>query len=250
MKSARQIGAFFDLDGTLLQPPSLEWRFIGWLAAHDHLDGENLARWLSHLARTIWHDPHGATFGNKTYLAGLRESLVADWESSPTFASLALRAGGLERIAWHFGQGHRVFLVSGTLDPLARATAQRISKEIEVRATPLHCQNGRWTGQLAGEHMRGEAKARAVRKLALQHEIDLSKSYAYGNGMADLPMLEAVGRPVAVNPCVGLERIATGDVNSGGRKMPPFGWRVAFWKNSTLSFKTLSQQRLYPGELQ
>jgi hypothetical protein len=39
MNSPQNVGAFFDLDGTLLPPPSLEWRFIGYLLERDQISG-------------------------------------------------------------------------------------------------------------------------------------------------------------------------------------------------------------------
>jgi HAD superfamily hydrolase (TIGR01490 family) len=227
-----QIAAFFDLDGTLLPSPSLEWRFIAWLAARDAIDGGHLAGWLGHFVRNIWHDPYAATFENKRYLGGLRESLAADWEGSLGPDSLRFFAFGAERIAWHQTQRHRVFLVSGMLAPLARAAARRLPGPIEACASELATRDGRWTGRLAGEHMRGEAKARAIRGLAARHALDLGESYAYGNALADLPMLEAVGHPVAVNPEVGLERIACSEGDIGNRSGAPRDWRVCKWKTT------------------
>jgi HAD superfamily hydrolase (TIGR01490 family) len=235
MTPLEQIAAFFDLDGTLLPSPSLEWRFIAWLAARDAIDGGHLAGWLGHFARNIWHDPYAATFENKRYLAGLRESLAADWVGSLESDSLRFFAFGAERIAWHQAQGHRVFLVSGTLGPLARAAAHRLPGPIEVCASELEAREGRWTGRLAGEHMRGEAKARAIHRLAAHHALDLGECYAYGNALADLPMLEAVGHPVAVNPEVGLERIACSEGDIGNRGGVPRNWRVCKWKTTELS---------------
>jgi alcohol-forming fatty acyl-CoA reductase len=223
MSAGEKIGAFFDLDGTLLPPPSLEWRFVGWLIARDEIGGRDVARWLGRFAKTILRDPRGAILANKMYLAGLRESLAADWEDSPAAGSLPLFAGGIERIGWHLARGHRVFFASGTLGPLARAVARRFSSQIEVRATELESSGGLWTGRVAGEHLSGEAKARAVRALAARHGLDLGESYAYGNCLADLAMLESVGRPIAVNPSMGLERIACSDSD-------PRRWQVCRWK--------------------
>jgi alcohol-forming fatty acyl-CoA reductase len=240
MTPPEQIAAFFDLDGTLLPSPSLEWRFIAWLPARDAIDGNHLAAWLGYFARNIWHDPYAATFENKHYLAGLRESLAADWEGSLGSDSLRFFAFGAERIEWHQAQGHSVFLVSGTLGPLARAAARRLPGAIEACASELEARAGHWTGRLAGEHLRGESKAHAIRRLAARHALDLGESYAYGNALADLPMLEAVGHPVAVNPEVGLERIACSEGDIGYRGGVPRDWRVCKWKTA----KPSRQQRL------
>ena len=232
MAPPAQIAAFFDLDGTLLPSPSLEWRFIAWLAARDAIDGGHLARWLAQFARHIWHDPYAATFENKFYLSGLRESLAAAWEDSLAPESLLCFSSGSDRISWHHEQGHRVFFVSGALGPLARAAARRLPGTIEACATELEACDGRWTGRLAGEHLRGEAKARALRRLAARYDLDLAESYAYGNCLADLPMLEAVGHPVAVNPEIGLERIASSEDEIRNRGGAPRDWRVCKWKTT------------------
>src|SRR3990172_6982469 len=55
-------------------------------------------------------------------------------------------------------------------------------------------------GGLGGEVIHGEAKARAVEELAGRWDIDLGESYAYSDSINDLPLLELVGHPQAVNP--------------------------------------------------
>jgi HAD superfamily hydrolase (TIGR01490 family) len=208
-----KIGAFFDIDGTLLPAPSLEWRFAGYLLARDEIRGASIIRWLAHGATKLLRNPHAALIANKWYLQHLRETIVADWENSlaadSTAAdSLPFFAEGIERISWHLAQRHRVFLVSGTLGPLARAVAKRFRGAVGVCATELEVRDGCWTGSLAGEHLSGTAKTRAIRNLARKHDLYLACSYAYGDRLADAPMLEAVGHPVAVNPTKRLARLA------------------------------------------
>jgi len=200
MNSAARIGAFFDLDGSLLGPPSLEWRFIGYLLARDQIRSRNLARWLGHCAENILRSPLAAIEGNKRYLTGLQESLVADWSNPHAACDLPFFPQGLARMAWHHAQQHQIFLVTGTLAPLARAIASQFPCPVEIIATELQARDRHWTGQLAGNHMSGELKARTLRSLAAQRNLALAHSFAYGNQMADLPMLQAGGHPVAVNP--------------------------------------------------
>jgi len=230
---AEMTGAFFDLDRTLLPPRSLEWRFIGYLLERDQISSVQVGRWLTRLAGSFWRDPHGATAGNKSYLGGLREALVEEWEKSlgPEFfcgGALAFFDEGVQRIAWHGAQSHRVFLVSGTLAPLARVAARNlaelVSAKIEVCATELQIAPGRprtWDGRIAGGHMSGGAKWCALRMLAARHGLDLSRSYAYGNSTGDRPMLEAVGHGIAVNPTRFLARVA--------RKR---GWETCVWEKT------------------
>ncbi len=230
MSPSTKIGAFFDLDGTLLPAPSLEWRFISYLLAHDELSGANIARWFARLLNTILRDPAEAVEGNKSYLAGLRESLVADWGDSLTPDSLPFFAGGLERLHWHLARQHHVYFVSGTLEPLIRIVTRLLPESIEICASKLEICEGNWTGFLAGEHMRGEAKARAIRAVSAEHDLDLARSFAYGDAITDLPMLDAVGHPVAVNPSLRLERVAQ-----------LRGWPIQNWRK--LQGATLGEQR-------
>jgi phosphoserine phosphatase len=121
------------------------------------------------------------------------------------------------RVAWHAHQGHAIMLVSGTLEPLAQAAAlalllrlglRGIFARIGVCATRLETAFGKWTGRIVGEAMFGEAKERAVRRIAAEAELDLQSCYAYGNSASDRWMLGAVGKPVAVNPSDDLARAA------------------------------------------
>lgn len=68
--------------------------------------------------------------------------------------------------------------------------------------------DGVYTGELAEPFCYGEGKALAIRKVAEERGYDLRLSYAYTDSAGDLPMLEIVGHPVAVNPDRTLESIA------------------------------------------
>lgn len=235
------IGAFFDLDSTILPAPSLEWRFVGFLLERNQLKTAHATTWLVHFAKNILLHPSEATEANKRYLAGLRESLARDWALA-AFAASELAGEpvffpeAIARILWHQSRDHRVCIVSGTLAVLAREILEELPAPIHMIATELETVDGSpartegcetvWTGELTGEHMTGRAKARAVRQFAARHSLDLSSCYAYGDRDADVPMLECVGNPVAVNPKNRLDRRAR-------RK----GWQSVFWdlKNQTSS---------------
>ncbi len=67
--------------------------------------------------------------------------------------------------------------------------------------------DGRYTGELE-QYAYGAEKARLIEELAARDGVNLAASYAYSDSATDVPMLEAVGHPVAVNPDRGLRRIA------------------------------------------
>jgi HAD superfamily phosphoserine phosphatase-like hydrolase len=235
----QNIAAFFDLDGTLLPAPSLEWRFIGYLLERDEISSAQVIAWLAHCAKTIPRNPQEAIAGNKYYLAGIQTSLANDWESSLQRASahegsLPLFAQALRQIAWHHALGHQIFLITGTLAPLAQIAAKRIAAQIqapiEVQATQLEvnrqgwryswlCSSEKWTGGRTSPHMSNKAKAEALKTIAATHNLDLTRSYAYGNAASDVPMLEAVAQPQAVNPTNDLAKAAK------KRKWPILNWR-------------------------
>jgi alcohol-forming fatty acyl-CoA reductase len=239
------VGAFFDLDGTLLAAPSLEWRFVGYLLERDEISGAHAGRWLVRFAESFWRDLHGATDGNKQHLCGISEALVDEWERSLTLEScrgdaLAFFIEALQRIVWHRAQGHRLFIVSGTLAPLASVAARRlsalVSAEIEVRATELDATPGAeriWNGRIAGEHMSGGAKMRTVAELAARYGIDLARSYAYGDSFGDLQMLEGVGHGIAVNPTRQLAREAL-----------RCGWQMCAWEKAASEISHVAVRRL------
>ena len=99
--------------------------------------------------------------------------------------------------------------------------------EVGVCATELEVAAGAariWNGRIAGEHMSGSAKLRAVRGLAARYGIDLSRSYAYGDSSGDLQMLEAVGNAIAVNPTRRLARIGA-EARLANMRLEEILWR-------------------------
>ncbi|HTV60818.1 MAG TPA: haloacid dehalogenase-like hydrolase [Verrucomicrobiae bacterium] len=235
--SPERIGAFFDIDGTILPGASLEWRFVVYLLAHDDIGMPQIGLWLAHAARHLFHGPGAAILENKSYLRNLPESLVEMWQrslasgggDSESRRRLALWpfAEAIEQLKWHAAQRHRIFLLSGTLAPLARLLARQISERvhaaIEVCATELDSHCGAWTGQLAGPHISGAQKAAAIVRLAARNGLSLADSFSYANLLSDLSGLEICGHPVAVNPSRGLARCA--------RRR---GWPVVQWRGTNV----------------
>jgi alcohol-forming fatty acyl-CoA reductase len=221
MNPSQAIAAFFDIDGTLLPYPSLEWRFVRYLLLRKAMSASNAAKWLVRAAHLFLRGPRTGMEANKLYLAGVSRSLALDWAneiaSNPFHPDSRLKifGEGKDRIGWHQSQNHRVFLVSGTLAPLANMVAELLPGTVEALATEMATEspNGErnsaiWTGELAAAHMVGEAKRDCVLALATRHDLNLSLSYAYGDSVADCAMLECVGHPEAINPSWGLRRAA------------------------------------------
>src|SRR3954469_5435703 len=76
-----------------------------------------------------------------------------------------------------------------------------------VIATRMVVEDGRYSGEIE-YYAYAETKAEAIREMAEAEGYDLTRSYAYSDSATDLPMLEAVGHPSAVNPDRPLRREA------------------------------------------
>lgn len=137
----------------------------------------------------------------------------------------------VRRIREHRAAGHHVVLITGSLDILMtplRALAD------EVVAAELEERDGRFTGQLRAPPLVTQLRAAWLRDRARALGVDLELSYAYGDSLSDLPMLEEVGMPVAVNPEPELRELA--------RRR---GWPIEDWRaeGATARFRVPSSSR-------
>ena len=117
--------------------------------------------------------------------------------------------------AWsHIDAGRPAYIVTAASHELAQTLASvlALSGGIGVKS---EVRDGVYTGQPDGPFTYREGKVTAIKDLADEAGFDLAESYAYSDSESDLPMLRAVGHPVAVNPDAELERVARAE-----------GWRV------------------------
>jgi HAD superfamily hydrolase (TIGR01490 family) len=112
----------------------------------------------------------------------------------------------LDLVALHQALGRKVYIVSSSPEEVVRPLAERLGAD-DVIATRAECVDGRYTGNLEF-YCYHEQKAERIVELAGQDGFDLKGSFAYSDSITDLPMLEAVGNPVAVNPDRELRKIA------------------------------------------
>jgi HAD superfamily hydrolase (TIGR01490 family) len=112
----------------------------------------------------------------------------------------------LDLMALHRQERRRIYIVSSSPEEVVRPLARHFGVS-GVIATRAKIEDGKYTGDLEF-YSYGEQKAEAIRDLAERVGLDLSGSYAYTDSITDLPMLEAVGHPVAVNADKDLRREA------------------------------------------
>src|SRR6516225_7536716 len=103
--------------------------------------------------------------------------------------------------------GYRNVLVTGTLDFQIRPIALHFGFE-EVICNRLEFKNHIATGRVLPPLLAENEKARSIRDYALEKGIDLAESCAFSDSYSDVPMLSAVGHPVATNPSRRLRRTA------------------------------------------
>jgi len=113
----------------------------------------------------------------------------------------------LERAYEHQDAGRPAFIVTAASEEMAGMLAHVLQLDggIGMRSEK---RDGVYTGRPAGPFTYREGKAEAIREVAAERGIDLTASYAYSDSESDLPMLRAVGHPVAVNPDAELLRVA------------------------------------------
>lgn len=102
-------------------------------------------------------------------------------------------------IAQHRAAGRQIVLATGSVEFVMSPLAAYLGAD-DVLAPRLVESDGRFTGELDGPPLGDLEKARRVRAYARKEKLDLAASFAYGDSIADLPMLKEVGHPHAVNP--------------------------------------------------
>lgn len=201
--------AFIDLDGTLTGKGSSERRFFLFLLKKGVLGIPQLfafllfaVRFFPRYGRTIWKK-------NKAYLSGLSERSVADAADAFVREDLLpyLSREMLNRISLHRRKGEETILLTGTLAAIAEPVARHGGFDAFL-ATVCAVSNGRVRPLPPPVHPFQREKLQIARRMCDEKGIALSECSAYGDSIHDLPLLEAVGKPVAVNPDRSLEKIA------------------------------------------
>lgn len=108
----------------------------------------------------------------------------------------------------HRAAGDKLVLATTSPEPFVRPIMEELGFD-DVVCTKWKSENGKFIGEVDGEFLWGRAKADAVAEWAKQNNVSLAKSHAYSDSYFDVPMLDSVGHPVAVNPDAQLAAAAT-----------------------------------------
>jgi HAD superfamily hydrolase (TIGR01490 family) len=219
-RDSKKAAAFFDLDRTLMAGSSA--MHFGRAAYRSGMvRRRQIAAWgLDHLRFRLRGSTDEST---QAVLVLVKDLLEGVPERDVSRMAPDLLAGILPRIYpqmmdevhAHQDAGRPAFIVSAASNPLVELLATVLGFEGGIGTRYGVAPDGTLTGDIDGPFIYGEGKVEAMQRFADEHGIDLEKSWAYSDSVSDLPMLRAVGNPVAVNPDAELAAIAASE-----------GWRI------------------------
>ena len=205
--------AFFDLDKTVIAKASM-------MAFGRPFMREGLVRRRTVLRGAYAHVVYLHLGASEQKLARIRESvltLTRGWDQERVRDIVAetmeevinpiVYKEASELIAEHKAAGRRVFIVSASPEEIVNPLAKYLGVDESISSRAEVDEDGRYTGAME-RYAYGPYKAEIMRQLAEEEDLDLAASYAYSDSYTDLPMLEAVGHPIAVNPDRVLLKVA------------------------------------------
>lgn len=205
--------AFFDLDRTLISGASaFSFGVEAW--RQGMASGRDITKWAADAVGFLVSGDKGD--GGSTDIRGeiltrVEGVSVADLDQIgqavlPRLVA-KVRPESRKLIAMHHEAGRETWIVSASPQELVEPLAASLGMTGAI-GTRGEVVAGRYTGNLDGPFIYGAGKAEAIEKLASDRGYDLKVSYAYSDSVSDLPMMEAVGHPVAVNPDSELDSVA------------------------------------------
>ena len=197
--------AFFDLDKTVIAKTSLiayapTLRKTGYLSIPMALR----TAWGHLLFKFFGADEESLEKARKTALrlaTGLNQQamrrLVRD--NLTEVIEPIVYDDAIDLIEEHKQKGHLLVLISASPTEIVEPLAEHLNIDDFIATTPVVDSEGRYTGEVEF-YAAGSNKAEAIIDLAEEKDISLENSWAYSDSSTDIPMLELVGNPVAVNP--------------------------------------------------
>ena len=201
-----KIAAFFDIDGTIYRE-GLITEVFKKIIKYELVDKE---KWENEVrpAYISWDKRQG---DYDTYLLKMvdiyMEAIIRTGEEHiKHIARKVIEQKGdrvytftRERIKWHKEQGHIVIAISGSPLELVKEMSEKYHMD-DYRGTIYKLdENGKYNGEVV-PMWDSDSKQKAINELVEKHDIDLSKSYAYGDTSGDYTMFKSVGCPFAINP--------------------------------------------------
>ncbi len=211
--SARGAAAFFDLDKTTIADAAM-FAFSSTLREAGYIDTRLILRavWGRLVFKYL-----GADHGRMEDMRNNALRICKGWDKRQI---AQLVDGGLEDVIEpivfrealdemeaHRTAGHKIFMVSASPEEIVVPLSRYLKADGAVATIAETGRDGKYTGEVEF-YSYGPYKVDAIEALALEHDLDLDESYAYTDSITDLPMLEAVGHPIVVNPDRALAKVA------------------------------------------
>ena len=212
-EQSKLAAAFFDVDNTILRGSS---SFLFGKSAFERkfFSRKDFWRFAWHQFVFIWKGENNTKLGalKDRVLSLVEGQLVSDLqilvdEVYDKHIKLKLWPETVRLAKDHIKQGREVWLVTAAPQELGDVIANELGLTGAI-GTKVERKNGILTGRLVGKPIHGPQKRKAIVALAKDRNLSLKRSYAYSDSQNDLPMLTAVGHPVAVNPDKILTRYA------------------------------------------
>ncbi|MDK2126683.1 HAD family hydrolase [Parachitinimonas caeni] len=202
--------AFFDVDETLIHPKSMFDFLRFWYERRQQPD--EYARQMYLIQQQVCSGADRAQVNRFYYrqFAGLPfvELMVAglDWFNERLASGKLFKPGIVERLGQLRQQGIEPVLVSGSMLPVLMPIARKLGAQ-GVLCAEQESHAGLLTGELTASAI-GSAKRERLQAFLAERGADARQCHAFGDHISDLPMLEAVAYPTAVDPCPELATIA------------------------------------------
>ena len=208
----RRAAAFFDLDKTILAKSS-SFAFARPFYREGLIGRSDVIR--SAYAQFVYL-ASGADHDQMETMREYMSKLVTGWDAEKVQTIVAetlddivdpmVYEEAVELIAEHKAAGRDVIIISSSGTDIVEPIGARLGVDLAI-GTQVAIVDGEYTGEILF-YAYGQGKADAMRSLAQERGYDLAESYSYSDSHTDLPMLDIVGHPVAVNPDSELRRIA------------------------------------------
>lgn len=209
-ESGPHIGAFFDLDKTLIRNFSAKEFMQARVLSGKMTTQEILAQFSGILVYAGGNRNFaGLAAVSAKGVKGIDEKVFLEMGEDVFLKHLSdeVYPEARELVAAHMEKGHTLAIISAAtpyqVDPVARDFGIE-----HVMCTRMEVKNGKFTGEIVQPACWGDGKAFAAKKLAEDHNLDLAKSYFYTDSSEDMPLLEIVGKPRPMNPDTKLSAIA------------------------------------------
>ncbi|HFC00052.1 MAG TPA: HAD-IB family hydrolase, partial [Phaeodactylibacter sp.] len=209
-ESGAHIGAFFDLDRTLIKGFSAK-EFFQTKVLSGRITGREI---VAQFAGVMVYAMGNGNFAGLAAVGaqgvkGLKEKVFIEVGEDTYHKHLADEIYPESRalVAAHLAKGHTVAIISAATPYQVNPIARDLNIE-HVMCTHMEVKDGTFTGKIIEPACWGDGKAHAAKELAKEHQLDLSKSYFYTDSAEDLPLLEIVGEPRPMNPDTKLSALA------------------------------------------